>query len=115
MQTVVETPSFLAAAKEAGISDSVRAQVVTAVARNPTAGDLIQRTHGLRKLRHARPGGGKSGGFRIVTYYHSPALPVFLITAFGKNQRSDLTKAEANALGAMVKAMAEAYRKRTRR
>ena len=109
MHTVVETPSFLAAAKEAGITDSVRMQIVTVVSKDPGAGDLIQGTHGLRKLRHARPGGGKSGGFRVITYYHSP---VFLITAFGKNQRSDLSKAEANALGNLVKSMAENYRKR---
>lgn len=111
MHTVVETPSFLAAAKEAGMSDAVRAQIVAVVAYAPESGDLIQGTHGLRKLRHAKPGGGKSGGYRVISYFHSNSLPVFLITVFGKNQKSDLTKAEASALGGMVKAMASNYRK----
>jgi hypothetical protein len=115
MHTVVETPSFLAAAKEAGMSAAVRMQIVATVANEPHSGDLIQGTHGLRKLRHARPGGGKSGGFRVITYYHSPSLPVFLITVFAKNQRSDLSKAEANVLGNMVKSMAENYRKKNAR
>lgn len=85
------------------------------VAKDPASGDIIHGTRGLRKLRQAQPGGGKSGGYRIITYYHSPALPVFLIAAFGKNQRADLTKAEANALGAMVTAMAANYGRRMTR
>jgi hypothetical protein len=115
MHTVVETPSYLAAAKAAGMSAATRAEIVSAVASDPTTGDLLQGTHGLRKLRHARPGSGKSGGFRVITFYHSPALPVFLITVFGKNEKANLSRAEANALGEMVKAMAANYQRRSKK
>jgi hypothetical protein len=112
MHTVVETPSYLAAAKSAGMSADVRTKIVALVANDPGIGDLIPGTRGLRKFRYARPGGGKSGGFRVITYFHSVGLPVFLITAFGKSQKANLSDAEASALGRMVKSMAETYRKR---
>jgi hypothetical protein len=60
MHTVVETPPYLNAARAAGISDSVRAEVVSAVAANPVMGDLIVGAGGLRKFRFSRPGEGKA-------------------------------------------------------
>jgi hypothetical protein len=114
MHTVVETPSYLAAAKSAGMNEETRAAIVTTVAARPDAGDLIPGAQGLRKLRHARPGRGKSAGFRVITFFHSTELPVFLITVFGKNQKANLSDAEAIALGAMVKTIAANYRRKGR-
>ena len=115
MHTVVVTPSYLAAAKSTRMSEVVRLEIVKALAVDPSAGDLIRGTHGPRKLRHARPGQGKSGGYRVITYFHSAGLPVFLITVFGKNQKANLTKAEAIALGEMTKAIATNYTKKEQR
>jgi hypothetical protein len=113
MHVVVETPTYLAAAKRAGIGDDVRAAIVTAVAANPTLGDLMVGTEGLRKFRFARPGAGKSGGFRILSYYASEDYPVFLIGAFAKGDKSNLTAAERNEVAARLKAMAASYRKKS--
>ena len=87
MHAVVETPGYLAAAKAAGISDEVRVAIVSALAADPKLGEVMVGTGGLRKFRFARPGGGKSGGFRILAYYASEALPVFLIGVFAKTRR----------------------------
>jgi hypothetical protein len=114
MHTVVETPSYLAAAKAAGMSEQTRAEIVNAVAVRPDAGDVIPGTQGLRKLRHAKPGRGKSAGFRVITFFHSNELPVFLITVIGKNQKANLSQAESNALGSMVKVVAANYRRKGR-
>jgi hypothetical protein len=51
MHTVVETPSYLDAALEAGLSAAEREAIVDAIAREPEAGDLIQGTGGCRKIR----------------------------------------------------------------
>jgi hypothetical protein len=40
----------------------------------------------------AAKGKGKSGGVRVIYYFHSEALPVFLLTVYAKNQKADLTK-----------------------
>ena len=110
MHTVVETPSFISAARSAGLSDDLRADIVQQVAENPALGVLIEGTGGFRKFRVGRPGQGKSGGFRIVTYYYSAGVPVFLVTVFAKNQRANLTKAERNALARLSATLVETYR-----
>lgn len=111
MHTVVETPSYLAAAKTAGIDEALRQEIVRIVAERPEHGDILEGTGGFRKFRVARPGGGKSGGFRVVSYYYSPDLPVFLVTAFAKNHQSNLTMAERNALGKISASIIQSYRR----
>jgi hypothetical protein len=112
MQTVVETPPYLDAAKEAGLSEKELEAITSMLARDPTAGDVIQGTGGCRKIRVAGRGKGKSGGYRVITFFSGPELPVFLITVFGKGERSDLTQGERNALAGMTKQIAESYRRK---
>lgn len=112
MHTVVETPSYLAAAKTAGITEAGRRDIVTAVAERPDLGELMVGTGGLRKFRFGRPGAGKSGGFRILSYYISEDYPVFLIAAFAKGDKANLTAAEKNAVAVRLKEMAATYRRK---
>jgi hypothetical protein len=105
MQTVIETSAFLRAVKLAGMSDVEREAVVDLIAANPDAGDLMPGCGGARKVRVARPGGGKSGGYRVVTYFANAGLPVFLLTVFPKNMKSNLTKAEQNAFATACKTL----------
>jgi hypothetical protein len=58
---------------------------------------------GARKLRVRKPGTGKSGGYRVITYYAGNDVPVFLLTVFGKGEKDNLTKAECNALAGLTK------------
>lgn len=98
VQTVVETPEYLTAAKAAGMSDEERERVVDYIARNPDAGALIPGSGGARKVRIAKAGRGKSAGYRVVTYYTDGKVPVFLLTVISKGQRANLTKAQRNDL-----------------
>ena len=109
MHTVVETPSFIAAAKSAGVSDIGRTEIVAMVADNPLIA-LIEGTGGFRKFRVARPGQGKSGGFRVVSYFYSADLPAFLITVFAKNQQTNLTKQERNTLAGLSSVLVATYK-----
>ncbi len=59
-------------------------------------------TGGVRKLRWSSKGKGKSGGVRIIYYYHNNSIPLFLLTVFGKNDKSNLTKAEKNELSKLI-------------
>ena len=56
----------------------------------------------MRKLRWARDGRGKSGDVRVIYYFHSEAMPLYLLTMFSKNERANLSKAERNALAGLV-------------
>ena len=103
MHTVIETNAYLAAAKDSGMGVEEMAAVVDILAADPMAGDIMPGCGGARKLRVAKPGRGKSGGYRVVTYFAGEDAPLFLITVFGKNEKANLTKAERNALAALTK------------
>jgi hypothetical protein len=112
VQTVIETPAFLASARDEGLGDVERAAIVTYIARNPAAGDLIPGTGGARKVRFAGRGKGKSGGYRVVTFYAGADIPVFLLDVFGKDTRANLFKAERNELKRLLTALPQVWRKR---
>ena len=107
MHSVIETPAYLAAAKDAGMGEAEQQAVVDLSAANPEAGDIMPGCGGARKLRVARPGGGKSGGYRVISYFAGEDVPVFLLTVFPKNMKSNLTRAEQNAFGKAVKLLTE--------
>jgi hypothetical protein len=98
MQSVVETLDYLREAKAAGLGDGEKRTIVDHIAANPKAGDLIVGSGGARKVRFAAPGRGKSGGYRVVTYFGGDDLPVFLLNLFKKGDRVNLSKAEINEL-----------------
>lgn len=106
IQTVVELPEFLRRAK-AIMSDDERAALVNYVAANPEAG--ISLGGGLRKVRIAREGGGKSGGYRTIYVFGSAHVPIFLVTVFAKNEKDNLGKAEQAELIALSKALLARY------
>lgn len=106
LQTVVELPEFLRRAK-AIMSDDERTGVVDFIAGSPEAG--ISLGGGLRKVRIAREGGGKSGGYRTIYVFGGIEMPIFLITVFAKNEKDNLRKAEQAELVAISKALVARY------
>lgn len=106
--TVVETASFIAAAKVC-MTDEERMEAINMIAAHPECGDLIPGGGGIRKVRFAVGGKGKSGGVRIIYYFHNERVPAFLLTVFAKNERANLTKAETNLLADAAKMLARKY------
>ena len=102
--TVAETPEYLRRAERL-LSAASRDEIVHHVAARPRAGEVIQGTGGVRKLRWARGGRGKSGGVRVIYYYHSEAMPLYLLTVFAKSEQANLNKAERNDLAKLVGAL----------
>ena len=84
------------------------------MAANPTAGDEIKGTGGARKVRFAGRGRGKSGGYRVITFYAGWDIPMFLLNMFAKGDRVDLSQAERNELRKVLAGVAENYRKGVR-
>jgi len=62
----------------------------------------IEGTGGVRTMRWPRDGRGKSGGVREICYFHSEAMPRYLLTMFAKSERANLSKAERNALAGLM-------------
>src|ERR1039458_1715734 len=108
VQTVVETPTYLAIANKL-FSEEERADIVAMLAADPECGDLIRGTGGFRKVRVARKGTGKSGGARVVYIWRNQRFPVFLITVFPKNHKKNLSMAERNTLRKRANSVFETY------
>ncbi len=80
------------------------------LAAHPKAGDVMEGTGGVGKLRWRRGGQGKSGGVRVIYYYHDDLMPLYLLTLLAKGDKANLTKAERNDL---VDVLVEIWRGKT--
>jgi len=109
VHTVVETPGFLGDARSLGLQERERLSIVTWIAANPMAGDLIEGTGGARKIRFAGMGKGKRGGYRVITFFSGPDIPVFLLNIFAKNEKTNLSQEECKLLKAILKSLAAEY------
>ena len=114
LMTVVETPEFLAASADL-FDDDQRTLLISYLAAHPESGDLIPGTGGVRKLRWALAGRGKRGGARVVYFVHSKRLPLFLLTAYAKNQRADLSPKDRTELKNLVKQFPGTYERKRHR
>lgn len=102
MITVAETGPFQ---KKVGrlLSENEKDELIAYLSMNPNAGVLIQGTGGIRKLRWARSGRGKSGGVRVIYYFHNENLPLYLLALFGKNEKANISMEEKKLLSRLVK------------
>jgi hypothetical protein len=69
----------------------------------------MEGTGGVRKLRWSRGSRGKSGGVRVIYYFHSAGMTLYLLTLFAKNERANLSKAERNELATLVGLLVAAW------
>lgn len=70
--------------------------------QNPSAGDVIEGTGGIRKMRVAAKGHGKRGGARVIYYHFVSASQIALLMIYPKNEQQDLTAEERKALKAVI-------------
>ena len=106
MHTVVETPTFLASAAKAGMTESERVAAIGLISVNPAAGEIVPGGGGVRKVRVPGRGKGKSGGNRVLTYYMTVNEPVYLISVINKDKIANLNDAQL----AVVKSVAKDIR-----
>ena len=102
MITVTETGTFQRKANQL-LSEEGKSDLIAYLSENPQSGALVQNTGGIRKLRWARSGGGKSGGVRVIYYFHSEIMPLYLLTVFGKNEKANISMKEKQVLSKLVR------------
>lgn len=110
MSTIVELPEFLRKTTKL-LSAEEKHNLLSYLAAHPHAGVVIQGTGGIRKLRWASGNQGKSGSVRVIYYYHNTDIPLFLLTAFAKNERTDLSDAQRNELAKLTLLLRKNYGK----
>jgi hypothetical protein len=93
----IETPVFTRQVREL-LSDEAYAAFQWHLALNPRAGEVIQGTGGLRKVRWSASGGGKRGGVRVIYFHVAADAQVRLLLIYRKGVKDDLTAAEKKTL-----------------
>src|SRR5580700_6772401 len=91
---VAELPQFLRDVAAAGLSEAEHQAIVDAIALDPRKGDEVRGSGGVRKVRFAGRGKGKSGGYRVITAYFGPDIPVYLLAILSKGERANFTATE---------------------
>ncbi len=87
------------------MNDEERQEVVKKLASAPEAGDLISGGGGVRKIRIPLVGRGKRGGARVIYFFHTDTVPLFLLDVFAKNEKENISAADLAKLAAVAKAI----------
>jgi hypothetical protein len=98
----IETPTFTRLILELLTDDEYRGLQLDLKER-PDLGVLIKGGGGLRKLRVATKGKGKSGGARIIYYWLTVRGQILLLLAYAKNKKDTLSAEELALLRALAK------------
>jgi hypothetical protein len=107
LHTVVETPEFQRRVRDLLTEEELKA-LIDHLAAEPDSGVA-------RKLRWRAKGMGKRGGIRVITFYSGPPVPVFVLSAFGKGKKIDLSQAERNELRGILSDLVHGYLEGARR
>jgi hypothetical protein len=98
----IETPTFTRLVTELLTDDEYR-QMQNVLVEDPERGDLIKGGGGIRKLRHAVQGRGKSGGVRAIYYWMRDDHQIYMLVVYPKSKKDDLTDKEVAILRELVK------------
>ncbi len=111
MITIAETESFQKKIVKL-LSTEEQSDLIAYLSEHPSAGDLIQGSGGIRKLRWARGSKGKSGGVRVIYYFYSEMMPLYLLAVFGKNEKANISADEKMILSKAIKELVTYWRRK---
>lgn len=112
MHSVQETPIFTRRA-DALLTRDERAELISALARNPQAGDLIPGLGGIRKMRFGVGDQGKRGGVRVIWFVVSDDLPVLALLIYAKNEQANPTPDQRKVMLAVVESIKRSVKRKT--
>ena len=98
----IELPEFQKAWRSLGLTDNDLNDLEIFLTNNPDYGDVIAGTSGLRKLRWGAKGKGKRGGARVLYLDILVLEKIYLITAYSKNTKIDLSPSEKKEIKELI-------------
>ena len=99
---VIRLRPYLRAMKRMGFGDNGMHSIEARLLVAPDAHPVVQGLRGVRKARFARPGSGKSGGGRVLYYLSLAPGRLFMLTAYPKSARDDLSPDQRKAILAAI-------------
>lgn len=109
VHTVAETSIFQRRAADL-LSAEEHSDLIEFLAANPYAGDEIVDTGGVRKVRFAAFGKGKSGGVRVIYFVFSENAPLYALLVYGKGEKDNLSGAEKKAVAKLAAAIKKEHK-----
>jgi hypothetical protein len=106
---IVRLKPYLRAMKRMGVNEAMMRDLELRVASAPEAHPMLQGLRGVRKARFSLPGRGKSGGGRVI-YYWAVGEAIYMMTAYPKNERDDLSPEQRKAILAVLGLLKESRR-----
>ena len=94
----VELPIFRSRWKDLGLNDFDLRRLQEELLADPKIGDVMRKTGGIRKMRFAFEKKGKSGSVRVIYVDFEVYEKIFLLTAYAKNEKDNLSDAELKQL-----------------
>ena len=107
IRTFIEVPLFSKRWKEIGLNDDDLLALQIILLKDPESGPVMSGTGGIRKVRFPLEHRGKSGSVRVCYTDFEEYEVTYLITAFTKDEQSNLTTEEKNVLKKLVKSLIE--------
>lgn len=104
-RTFVELPIFQTRWKEMGLTDDDLKHLQEQLLADPKIGALIKGTGGVRKMRFAFEHRGKSGSVRVIYVDFEVYEKIYLITAYTKKEKDNLSDSEKNEIKQLIKAL----------
>ncbi|APZ43340.1 type II toxin-antitoxin system RelE/ParE family toxin [Acidihalobacter ferrooxydans] len=98
----IETPTFTRLILELLTDDEYR-ELQNLLIEDPERGEIIKGGGGIRKVRYALPGRGKSGGIRVIYYLVAKESQILMLLAYPKSRKDNLTDRETAILRSIVK------------
>ena len=98
----VELPMFLKRWEELGLDDNDLFRLQKELIENPKIGNVIKNSNGIRKMRFAFRNKGKSGSARVIYVDFEIHEKIFLITAYDKKEKNNLSKKEIQELKQLI-------------
>ena len=103
----VELPIFRSRWKDMGLNDDDLKRLQEELLADPKIGAVMRGTGGVRKMRFAFEQRGKSGSIRVIYVDFEVYEKIFLITAYPKSEKDNLTDTERNEIKQMIHALEE--------
>ena len=111
IHTVVATLAFQKRVKTLGVSRAELDAIYDLYQSDPAFGKVEPRTGGLRKGRVAKEATGKSGGYRVFSFFADESNPVFLLWMIDKTDDDSLSGEQKKAFKAALATLKKELRK----
>lgn len=104
-RSFIELPIFKSRWEALGLNEEDLLRLQIELLADPKAGDVMQGTGGVRKMRFAFEHRGKSGGVRVIYVDFEVYEKIYLLTAYTKNEKENLTKKERSEIKQLIEVL----------